>query len=150
MRQGLMLLLVGWLLGGCAALSPMDAALDLPHNRTPPLQVHEETRVSLERDNFVLVKTNVWGQSRGFSLLGLITISPATLTQAMRRLYDAAQMRPGQPQTLAHLVVEQTSSFYLLFGIPKVEVRADIVEFNPEVHATRSARPEPGPDQPPG
>ncbi len=54
---------------------------------------------------------------------------PATLSKAMQRMYAAAQMQPGQPQSIAHLVVEQTSSYYILFGIPKVEVRADIVEF---------------------
>ncbi len=113
---------------------PLSPLLSGAHgNSAPPLQVHEETRVSLERGNFSLVRTNVWAQSRGFSLLGFITIYPATLSKAMGRLYSHAGMQPGHAQTISHLVIEQTSSYYILFGIPKVEVRADIVEFGPEV-----------------
>jgi len=93
----------------------------------------------------VLVKTNVLGKSKGFSLLGLITIYPATLTKAMNRMYSAAQMTPGQPQTLAHLIIEQSSSYWILFGIPQVQVRADIVQFSPEV---KHVEPEPVPQPP--
>lgn len=75
------------------------------------------------------------GRSRGFSLLGLITIYPATLTKAMNRMYTSAHMELGQPQTSAHIVIEQTSSYYILFGIPEVDVRADVVQFNPLVKA---------------
>jgi hypothetical protein len=110
------------------------------------LQVHEQTSVKLAQDNFVLVKTNVVGRSRGFSLLGLITIYPATLSKAMNRLYVAAQMREGRPQTVVHLVVEQTSSYYILFGIPEVDARADIVEFQPE---PRGPTPFATPPEPP-
>jgi hypothetical protein len=112
------------------------------------LQVHEQTSVKLAQDNFVLVRTNVVGRSRGFSLLGLITIYPATLNKAMNRLYVAAQMREGQPQTVAHLVVEQSSSYYILFGIPEVDARADIVEFTPEAAPLNSNPPPPEPPPP--
>jgi hypothetical protein len=47
----------------------------------------------------------------------------------MDRLYAQAQMSPGAPQTIAHLVIEQTSTYWILFGIPEVTVRADVVEF---------------------
>jgi hypothetical protein len=131
-------------LSGCAAVAPFSSLLSSPTG-PPPLQVHEETQVRLARDNFLLVRTNVVGRSRGFSLLGFITIYPATLNKAMNRLYAAAEMRSGQPQTIAHLVVEQTSSYWILFGIPEVDARADIVQFKPPV---RPVPPEPRP--PPG
>ncbi len=118
------------LLTGCAAVAPLTSLISSPQSGPPPLQVHEETRVSLAQDDFVLIKTNVVGHSSGFSLLGLITIVPATLTKAMNRLYGVAEMQTGRPQTVAHLVIEQTSTYWILFGIPKIEVRADIVEFN--------------------
>jgi hypothetical protein len=131
------------LLTGCAALAPLSSIITAPSSGTPPLQVHEQTSVKLAQDNFVLVKTNVVGRSRGFSLLGLITIYPATLSKAMNRLYVAAQMREGRPQTVAHLVVEQTSSYYILFGIPEVDARADIVEFQPEPRGPTPFAPPP-------
>ncbi len=131
MGKGLMLLVPCVLLTGCAAVAPLSSIISTTQTGPPPLQVHEETTVRLSQDNFSLVKTNVLGRSKGFSLLGIITIVPPTLTKAMNRLYASAQMEPGHPQTVAHLVIEQTTSFYILFGIPKIEVRADIVEFRP-------------------
>ncbi len=144
MYRGLILVLLALLMSGCAALAPVSALIGSPHGSAPPLQVHEETKVDLARGNFALLKTNVWGQSKGFSLLGFITIYPPTLVKAMNRMYAAARMQPGQPQTVAHLIIEQTSSYYILFGIPKIEVRADIVEFNPELKNKRSAKLSPG------
>jgi hypothetical protein len=138
------------LLTGCAAIAPISSLISSPSSGTPPLQVHEQTSVKLARDNFVLVRTNVVGRSRGFSLLGLITIYPATLSKAMNRLYAAAQMREGHPQTVAHLVIEQTSSYWILFGIPEVDARADIVEFIPSVKTQpRPSAPESPPPKPP-
>lgn len=141
-RSLILMVIIGVLVTGCAAVAPLTSMIGSPHGGAPPLQIHEETKVDLARDNFELVKTNVWGQSKGFSLLGFITIYPPTLTKAMARMYTAAQMRPGQPQTVAHLIVEQSSSYYILFGIPKIEVRADIVEFSPEVKRTARAAPK--------
>jgi hypothetical protein len=129
---GLMLLAGGLLMSGCAALLPAGSMVGPLLGATPPLQVTDLTNVKLARDNFVLVKANVVGRSKGFSLLGFITICPATVTTAMNRLYAAAQMRPGEPQTMAHLTVERSSSYWVLFGIPQVEVRADVVKFIPK------------------
>jgi hypothetical protein len=136
------------LLNGCAALAPFSSLVSLPSSPPAP-QVFEETRVDLGRDNFVLVKANVRGESKGFSLLGVITMSPATVTKAMNRMYASAQLRVGEPQTLANLVVNQSSSYWILFGIPKVEVRADVVEFNPLVRANRDGKSKPAPAKPP-
>ncbi len=131
--KGLALIGSGILLSGCAAIAPLSSLISSPGSGPPPLQVHEQTRVSLAEDNFTLIKTNVVGLSKGFSLLGLITVYPPTLTKAMSRMYASAQMRSGEPQTVAHMVIEQSTSYYILFGIPKVEVRADIIQFNPAV-----------------
>ena len=131
------------LLNGCAALVPLSSLLTTPSTATPPVQVHEQTAVKLAENNFVLVKTNVVGSSRGFSLLGVLTIQPATLNTAMNRLYAAAQFQPGRPQTIAHLVMEQTSSYWILFGIPRIDVRADIVEFVPSTRPPPPPPPEP-------
>ena len=149
MLRCMFLLAAASLLGGCAALVPLSSLVSAPTG-PPPLQVHEQTSVKLARDNFFLVKTNVLGRSKGFSLLGIITIYPATLTKAMNRLYAKAEMRPGHPQTVAHLVIEQTSSFYLLFGIPEVDVRADIVEFRPKSRRLPRPEPKPPPNPPDG
>ena len=55
----------------------------------------------------------------------------------------------GEPQTIAHLIVERSSSYWILFGIPKVEAHADIVEFRPAVNTGERARPKRPPPEPP-
>jgi len=134
---------------GCAAVSPVGPVTGSLLGGAPPQVVHQQTGVSLTQDNFVLVKTNVFGVSKGFSLLGFITICPATLSKAMDRMYASAQMRPGEAQTVANLIVERSGSFWILFGIPKVEVHADVVEFRPAVGASQRVKPEPPPAKPP-
>lgn len=129
-------------MSGCTALAPVGPVTGSLLSGAPPQLVHQQTSVNLTQDNFVLVKTNVFGVSKGFSLLGFITICPATLSRAMDRMYASAQMRPGEPQAVANLVVERSGSFWILFGIPKVEVHADIVEFRPPVAASEGAKPK--------
>jgi hypothetical protein len=145
-----LILLAGCLvMSGCAALAPAGAVIS-PLLSSPALPlVTEQTRVDLSQGNFVLVKTNVVGSSKGFSLLGLITMSPATTTKALNRWYAAAQMCPGKPQTLAHMTVERSSGYWILFAIPKVVVRADIVEFRPETRTIprRNPRAKGGPSK---
>jgi hypothetical protein len=126
------LFLAGVMCSGCAALVPLSSLISMPSAGAPPLQVHQQSSVELAKNNFVIVRTNVVGRSRGFSLLGIIIIHPATLTKAMNRMYDAAGMRTGSPQAVANLVVENSNSYYILFGIPEVDARADIVEFRSE------------------
>jgi hypothetical protein len=118
------------LLTGCASIVPLSSLLSTPTGG-PGAQIHDETTVKLNESNFVLVKTNVTGVSKGFSLLGLITIVPPTLTTAMARMYSSAQMQVGQPQTISHFVIEPSTTYWILFGIPRVTVRADIVQFFP-------------------
>jgi hypothetical protein len=87
--------------------------------------------VKLDEANFIMVKTNVTGQCKGFALLGLITLSPARFITAMDRMYGAADVHVGRPQTLVNVVAERSSSYYVLFSIPHVQIRADVVEFIP-------------------
>ena len=57
-------------------------------------------------------------------------------------------MQLGASQTAAHLIVEHSSSYWILFGIPKVEAHADIVEFNPLVGADEKRKPKRAPPEP--
>ena len=107
MFRGLIFLVLCLLMNGCAALVPASSSVGSLLGGRPPLEIHEQTSVNLAQDNFVLVKTNAFGLSKGFSLLGFITICPATLTKAMDRMYASAQMHLGEPQAVANLIVEQ-------------------------------------------
>jgi hypothetical protein len=126
------------ILGGCAATSPMATSfIGLPGFAA--LDVRSQTEVTLAEPNFVLVKTNLTGASKGFSLLGLLTIVPPKFDTAFGRLYAQAEMQPDRPQTLANVVLERTSSYWILFSIPRCSVRADVVEFVPTPSRKSSA-----------
>jgi len=105
-----------------------------------PAAAHTHTSVNLSEGNFVVVKTNLVGRSKGFSLLGFIPIYPARLTTAMDRLYANAEIQPGQSESLAHLITEHSSSYWILFSLPEITARADVIQFNPRTESGNGAR----------
>ena len=140
-------------LTGCAAVGPFSSAIT-GGAPTGSVEVHSQTSVKLQEGNFVTVRTNAVGSSKGFKLLGFITLYPATLNKAMNRLYANAEAQQGRPQTLVHLIIERSGIYVILFSIPQVTARADLVEFLPvheEEIAPRSSgiqrvsEPRPGP-----
>jgi hypothetical protein len=124
------LLALGLLASGCAAVAPLTSAITGAAPETG-VDVRTQTAVRLEEGNFVTVRTNVVGSSKGFKLLGFITLYPATLDKAMNRLYANAEAREGRPETFAHLIIEHSGIYVILFSIPKVTARADLIEFVP-------------------
>ena len=128
-------------LTGCAAVGSLGSLLTgTPH--LSGMEVHSETSVKLEESNFITIRTNVVGSSKGFKLLGLITLSPATLDTAMNRLYANAEVQPGRPQTFAHLIVENSEIYVILFSIPHVTARADLIEFLPADEEEETPSPQ--------
>jgi hypothetical protein len=130
------------LLSGCTSVAPVASSMAGPLSQQPVL-ANTQTSVNLSEGNFVVVKTNVVGRSKGFSLLGLITIYPATTTKAISRLYAEAGMQEGKPKTVAHLVIEHSSMYFILFSIPEISARADIVQFHPKGEADNGRKIDP-------
>lgn len=93
------------------------------------LQHTTNTETHLNRKNFRVVKTSIRGESSGFSLfLGLVPIVPATYTEAMTALHEAADM-DGKATALVNVAQDRTELNLILFTIPTVTVTADVVEF---------------------
>jgi hypothetical protein len=132
------------LVGGCAALAALPVSSMVGSPNSAALEIHNSTEARLQEKNFIVIKTNVVGQSTGFSLLGLLTIVPARFNKAMSRLYAQAEMQPGRPQTVVNLIMEQDSMYFILFSLPRTSISADVIEFIP---ATAT---EPQPRAPPG
>ena len=126
------------LANGCAAVAPASSALG-NMNSSATLQIFNTTDLRLQQKNFEMVKPNVIGQSRGFSLLGIITIVPARFVTAMNRLNAQADLKPGSSRTLANLVLEKNSSYFILFSLPRTSIRADVIEFVPDVQPQPSS-----------
>jgi hypothetical protein len=108
------------------------------------VQANTHTEVNLSEENFVVVKNNVVGRSQGFSLLGVITIYPATTTKAISRLYAEADMQEGKSKTMVHLMIEHSSMYFILFSIPEITARADIVQFNSKPEPDNGAKKDAG------
>jgi len=116
---------------GMAASSSLPESLSSLNPNTTALEIHNQTELRLTEGNFSVAKTNVVGEARGFALLGFITMVPARFQTAMDRLYTKAEMQTGQAQTLGNIIMEKTSAYWILFSIPRISVRADVVEFTP-------------------
>ena len=101
--------------GGCTSTGSYPAA--------------SESRVDLSKANYHLVKANAVGSSSGFNLFMFIPIVPTRYTSAMSQLQAQAGMTEGKAQALVNVVQEQRSLYLLLFSIPTLTVRADVVEF---------------------
>jgi hypothetical protein len=87
------------------------------------------TEVQLLGNNYRVLQTNVTAKSAGFRLLGFITIKSPSYVTAMSRLYARARVTEGRPQALANVVHETGGMNLILFSLPKIRVRADLVEF---------------------
>jgi hypothetical protein len=131
------------LASGCAAAAALPLGSLIGSPNASALQINQSTQARLQEKNFIIIKTNVVGESSGFSLFGIITIVPARFTKAMSRLYAHAEMQQGRPQTVVNLVMENNSTYLILFSIPRTWVSADVVEFIPAT----DIRPQPPPEK---
>jgi hypothetical protein len=139
--------LLAVLAGGCAAVSVLPIAALMGSPNAAALEIHSQTDIRLEAADFMVTKANVVGESEGFSLLGILTIVPPKFTEAMNRLCSQAEMQPGRPQTLANLITEHNSSYFILYSLPRISIRADVIEFI-RVNATNPP-PRPPANAPP-
>jgi hypothetical protein len=149
MQKIIALLGITVLATGCASMATLPSTFGSLNPNSSSLEIHNQTELKLTEGNFMVVKTNVMGQSRGFSLLGIITMVPARFQTAMDRLYVKAEMETGKPQTLGNVIMEKTSAYWILFSIPRVSVRADLVEFTPNRAMIVLPHPPPPPESPP-
>jgi hypothetical protein len=115
----------------CVALAqlPIPITPDWLKGGEKQAGVLHSTQVQLFGDNYRVLQTNVVAKSGGFKLLGIITIKSPSYVQAVSRLYAKAGVEEGRPQTLANVVYETGGLNVILFSLPKIRVRADLVEF---------------------
>jgi hypothetical protein len=133
------------LLSACAALpaglSAVPAGLTLPAGSAgSPVQILTAASVVLSRGNYKIVRADLRGVSQGFSLLGIITLKPADYAQAMTDLYSHAGIAEGKPQALVNVIYQSSASYFILFSIPTVTVRADLIEFTESSAADNDRR----------
>lgn len=127
-------------LPGCAAIPAIPALSGLvPASRDGP-QILTATRVNLSGRNFKIVKANAIGSSVGFNLLGLITLKSPDYNEAIANLYR--QVAEGKAQTFANMMQESSSTYFILFALPKVTLHADVIEFTENTAPANTQDPE--------
>jgi hypothetical protein len=133
MMKSLMILPILWLLTGCAAALPALPALSGLIPAASGTHILTTTTVNLSRKNFKIVNANVFGSSVGFSFLGLFSLKSPSYEEALTQLYRSTDVSVGKPQALVNVMHEQTSTYFILFALPKITVRADVIEFIDDV-----------------
>lgn len=120
------LLLVLVLVMGCAPVPPLPFTLPSGAGQASVLTL---TEVTLAQRNYRVVRTNVVGTSRGFALLGLITVKPPDATKAFARLSEAGGMAEGNALAFINVIQQSGAPYFILFSLPEITFRADVVEF---------------------
>ena len=124
------LLLVCFLCSSCAIpLSSQLPNLSSSFSGGQIQEIQASTSVSLASDNYRILKTNVVGSDWGISFLGILPIVSPDSAKAMAKLYKAGGVSEGKPQAIVNLLQQSTSPYFILFSIPKIMYRADVVEF---------------------
>lgn len=134
MRNLLVLLLLLTLLSaGCALPLPgISPSVSGGHQQ----DLKTITTVELAGNNYRLVRTNVIGTDWGISFLGLIPIVSPDYTKAIAKLYKNGAVSEGRPLALVNVLQQHTAPFFLLFSIPRITFRADVIEYSAPPLAT--------------
>lgn len=127
--KSLKILPILWLLTGCAAALPALPALSGLIPAANGTHILTTTTVNLSRKNFKIVKANAFGSSVGFSFLGIFSLKSPSYEEALTQLYRSADVSEGKSQALVNVMHEQTSTYFILFALPKITVCADVIEF---------------------
>jgi hypothetical protein len=91
-----------------------------------------ETQVSLDRANYKVIKAGAEGRSYGFRfLLGIIPITAPSAADARADLYqNLGQPVNDKSVALVNVMEDRSTTWLILFSIPKLVITGDVVEFN--------------------
>ena len=99
-------------------------------NRTIMSEQSTKTNVGLNSDNFKVVKPAAVGHSYGFRFLGIIPFASPNYAAARADLYKSVgDDVKGHPVTLANDMESKSTTYLILFSIPKLTLTADVIEF---------------------
>jgi hypothetical protein len=91
------------------------------------------TSVQLSSQNYRIVKTNVVGSDWGINLLGIIPIVSPEYAKATGQICKLGELSEGKPRAIVNVFQQLSSSYFILFSITRISIRADVVEFTPPI-----------------
>lgn len=73
------------------------------------------------------------GQSTGLKVLGLISVKPASETEAIKGMYDSVVKRgaaiEGESRHFVNKSIERSSKNFIIFSVPTVKASGDLVQY---------------------
>jgi hypothetical protein len=87
-----------------------------------------QSETHLDRANFRVIKASARGEDQGFYLLGFIPILMPSISDATDRLMQGISAE-GRAVSLTNVTQERQTLYLVLFSLPKIVVRADVIEF---------------------
>jgi hypothetical protein len=108
-----------------------------------------ETNISLTHGNYKMVKAGAEGRSYGFRfLLGIIPITAPSTADARTDLYHSVgQDLNGRSVALVNVVEDHSTTWLILFSIPKIVITGDVVEFAQDNNGAAPIQPAATPMQ---
>ena len=93
-----------------------------------------QTQIDLTRANYKMIKAGAEGRSYGFRfLLGIIPITAPNTAAARADLYrNVGESVTGKSVALINTTEDRSTTWLLLFSIPKLVITGDVVEFTQE------------------
>ena len=93
-----------------------------------------QTQVNLNRANYKVIKAGAEGRSYGFRfLLGIIPITAPSTADARADLYkNLGEPVGGRSVALVNVMEDRSTTWLILFSVPKIVLTGDVVEFAPE------------------
>jgi hypothetical protein len=114
---------------GCAAIAALPMDLPSGPSGSGPTSVLTRTEVQLTQRNYRVVQTNLRGTSWGFALLGILMLKPPDATEAFAKLLAGVENLEGHAVAVINVMQDSSAPYFLLFSLPKITFRADVVEF---------------------
>jgi len=116
-----------------ALLLTAGCASSRVENKMPSTQ----TQISLTHANYKMIKAGAVGRSYGFRfLLGIIPIAAPNTAAARADLYrNLGQSVNDKSVALVNVQENRSTTWLLLFSIPKLIITGDVVEFGREADA---------------
>ena len=90
-----------------------------------------QSSMHLDRANFRVIKASARGVDQGFNLFGFIPIIMPSISDATDNLMQGIDAE-GRAVSLTNVTQERQTLYLVLFSLPKIVIRADIIEFLPE------------------
>ena len=110
-----------------AVLITSGCARSRVENNMPSTQ----TQVTLTHGNYKMIKAGAEGRSYGFRFfLGIIPITAPSTAAARADLYNSlGQSMSGRSVALINTTEDRSTTWLLLFSVPKIVLTGDVVEF---------------------